>query len=246
MCREMGSARGLQVDQELSVLESFPATERLVLQETVSYRFPVAFRSEFTSAAGRHIQILFGGRALTVVDRRIVAEAANDLDHYKDIFLYNTPDLLKNRLVDLGVAVEVSSLGRFQGRIGYVLGAQYPDESVPQLWLDKETFRPMRWLLKPAAATPAGAALEVRYDDWKKVASLWYPRRIEFYQGDRILRRIQVKRARVNPDFPDRFFDLAYLESLYPYAAAAPSDRKESGAVTDMQRAIDRFRRMIE
>ncbi|MGA8020862.1 MAG: hypothetical protein WCA42_18490 [Desulfobacterales bacterium] len=246
MRREMGTARSLEVIQKLTIQESVLSTEAVAVQETLSYRFPVAFRSEFVSAAGEHIQIFSNGRALTVVDRRIVSDTESDLDHYKDIFLFNTRELLKNRLSQLGVAAEVSSVGRFQGRIGYVLGAQYPDETVPQLWLDKETFRPMRWLLKPAAAGNPSEALEVRYFDWRKLSSIWYPERIEFYQGDRLLRRMQVQRTRVNPELSNRLFDLTYLKSIYPFAVAPPAAQGESGGKNDIQRTIDRFRKLFE
>ena len=127
-----------------------------------------------------------------------------------------------------------------------MLGAQYPDETVPQLWLDKETFRPMRWLLKPASAGNLSEALEVRYGDWRKVSSIWYPERIEFYLGDRLLRRMQVQRTRVNPKFSNRLFDVAYLKSIYPYAAVPPPAQGESGGKNDIQRTIDRFRKLFE
>jgi outer membrane lipoprotein-sorting protein len=246
MRREMGTARSLEVIQKLTIQESVLPTEAVAVQETVSYRFPVAFRSEFASAAGEHIQIFSNGRALTVVDGRIVSDTESDLDHYKDIFLFNTRELLIKRLSQLGVAADVSSVGRFQGRIAYVLGAQYPDETVPQLWLDKETFRPMRWLLKPASAGNLSDALEVRYGDWRKVSSIWYPERIEFYLGDRLLRRMQVQGTRVNPKFSSRLFDVAYLKSIYPYAAVPPPAQGESGGKDDIQRTIDRFRKLFE
>jgi outer membrane lipoprotein-sorting protein len=246
MQREMGTARSLEVIQKLTVQESVLPTEVVSVQETLRYRFPVAFRSEFDSAAGEHIQIFSNGRALTVVDRRIVSDTESELDHYKDIFLFNTRVLLKNRLSQLGVAVDVSSVGRFQGRIAYVLGAQYPDETVPQLWLDKETFRPMRWLLKPASTRNLSEAIEVRYDNWRKLSSIWYPERIEFYQGDRLLRRMQVQRTRVNPEFSNRLFDVAYLKSIYPYAAVPPPAQGDSGGKNDIQRTIDRFRKLFE
>ena len=246
MRREMGTARSLEVIQKLTIQESVLPTEAVAVQETVSYRFPVSFRSEFASAAGEHIQIFSNGRALTIVDGRIVSDTESELDHYKDIFLFNTRELLINRLSQLGVAADVSSVGRFQGRIAYVLGAQYPDETVPQLWLDKETFRPMRWLLKPASAGNLSEAIEVRYGDWRKLSSIWYPERIEFYQGDRLLRRMQVQRTRVNPEFSNRLFDVAYWKSIYPYAAAPPPAQGESGDKNDIQRTIDRFRKLFE
>jgi outer membrane lipoprotein-sorting protein len=246
MRREMGTARSLEVIQKLTIQESVLPTEAVAVQETLSYLFPVAFRSEFASAAGEYTHIFSNGRALTVVDRQIVSDTESELDRYKDIFLFNTRELLKNRLLQLGVAVDVSSVGRFQGQIAYVLGAQYPDETVPQLWLDKQTFRPMRWLLKPASTGNLSEAIEVRYDNWRKVSSIWYPERIEFYQGDRLLRRMQVQRTRVNPKLSNRLFDVAYLKSIYPNAAAPPPAQGESGGKNDIQHTIDRFRKLLE
>lgn len=247
MRREMGSARSLQVMQDLSIQQgTLSPDDVLTVQETLSYRFPTAFRSEFTASDGEHIRVFSNGRSVAVVDRRIVSDTEGELDRFKDIFLFNTRDLLIKRLGDLGVAAEVSSIGRFQGRVGYVLGAQYPDETVPQLWLDKETFRPMRWLLRPSTAANPGQALEVRYEDWRKTASIWYPERIEFFQGDRLLRRMQVQRTRVNPELADRLFDVAYIKSMFPQAAAVPADQGATGDKNDIQRTIERFRRLFE
>ncbi|MGB8425747.1 MAG: hypothetical protein WCD88_08185 [Desulfobacterales bacterium] len=105
MRREMGSARSLQVVQDLSIQPgTLSPDDGRTVQETLSYRFPTAFRSEFTAADGEHIRVFSNGRSVTVVDRRIVSDAEGELDRFKDIFLYNTRDLLKKRLAELGVA----------------------------------------------------------------------------------------------------------------------------------------------
>ena len=38
-------------------------------------------------------------------------------------------DAMEKELPVLGVDIDVSSLGRFQDKIAYVVGARYPDES---------------------------------------------------------------------------------------------------------------------
>jgi hypothetical protein len=57
---------------------------------------------------------------------------------------------------------------------------------------------------------------------------------------------MQVQRTRVNPELSDRLFDLAYLKSIYPYAAAPPPTQGEPGGKNDIQRTIDRFRKLFE
>jgi hypothetical protein len=57
---------------------------------------------------------------------------------------------------------------------------------------------------------------------------------------------MQVQRTRVNPEFSKRLFDVAYLKSIYPYAAVPPPAQGESGGKNDIQRTIDRFRKLFE
>ena len=246
MLKEIGSARELQVVQKSTIEDAFNPEVTAGINETVNYLLPGAFRSEFTSAAGDHIHVFSGGRSLTILNKRIVSEKESDLDRYKDIFLFNKREALKNHLVKLGMAPDVSSVGRFQGTLVYVLGAQYPDETVPQLWLDKSTFMPVRWLLRPASTVNLRESFEVRYHGWRKTGTTWYPFRVEIYQGDRLLRKIQVARVQVNPKLSHRLFDIAYLKSIYPKGDPLQPEQPEPGVKSDVQKTIERFRRIFE
>lgn len=246
MLKEMGSARELQVVQKSTLEDAVTPEVTAGVNETISYLIPGAFRSEFTSAQGDHIHVFSNGRSLTIFNQRIVSESESDLDRYKDIFLFNTRQLLKNHLMRLGMAPDVSSVGRFQGALVYVLGAQYPDETVPQLWLDKDTFRPVRWLIRPAATDNLSDPVEIRYSGWRKTGTIWYPFQIEIYQGGRLLRNIQVARVRKNPNLSHRLFDIAYLKSIYPKGEPPQSEQPETGGKSEVQKTIERFRRLFE
>jgi outer membrane lipoprotein-sorting protein len=214
----------------------------------VSYLLPGSFRSEFTSEAGDHIHVFSGGRSLKILNQRIVSQSESTIDRYKDIFLFNSRAQFINHLIRLGVKPDISSLGRYQGALVYVLGAQYPDESVPQLWLDKNTFRPVRWLLRPASNLNVNASdsLEVRYRGWRKSESFWYPFQIEIYQGNRLLRKIQVAKLRVNPKLSQQKFDVTYLRSIYLMDDPIRPEQTDSGEKGEVQKTIDRFRRLFE
>jgi len=246
MLKEMGSPRELQVVQKSTLEDAVTPELTAGVNETISYLIPGAFRSEFTSAQGDHIHVFSNGRSLTIFNQRIVSESESDLDRYKDIFLFNTRQLLKNHLMRLGMAPDVSSVGRFQGALVYVLGAQYPDETVPQLWLDKDTFRPVRWLIRPAATDNLSDPVEIRYGGWRKTGTIWYPFQIEIYQGGRLLRNIQVARVRKNPNLSHRLFDIAYLKSIYPKGEPPQSEQPETGGKSEVQKTIERFRRLFE
>ena len=119
--------------------------------------------------------------------------AANRFDLYKDILFYHSREALVDRLLQLGVDVTISSLGRFEEKIAFVIGAEYPDESVSQVWIDQDTFLPLRWIIK--GVNPAGESdtIEIRYLVWWKVGKLRYPSRIEFYQDEELVRVSQAK-----------------------------------------------------
>lgn len=246
MTKEIGQADSLRVYQKLIVHESEPDGEAFELTETLMFVFPEAFRSEISSQNAERIHVVAGRSTVTIIDGKVVADYETEFDRYKDIFLYNTRPLLERRLPQLGVDPSISSVGRFQDRIGFILGAQYPDESVPQLWLDKDTFRPFRWILKPGSDDSLVGALEVRYYGWRKVDSIWYPVRIEFYQGDTILRTIQVQKLQANPKLSGELFDIRRLKSKYPKGGPLLPRQPESEKQGEVQKTLERFHQIFE
>jgi hypothetical protein len=246
MLKEIGSIRELQVEQRSILEEMVSPGLTTSVDETVSYLLPGAFRSEFSSAVGEHIHVYSGGRSVTIVNQRIVSERESDLDRYKDLLLYNTREMLKKHLRLLGMAPDVSSVGRFQGTPVFVIGAQYPDEAVPQLWLDKNTFRPVRWLLQPASSARLRESFEIRYHGWRKIEKIWYPFQVEVFQGDRLLRKIQVARVLTKPKLSHQLFDIAYLKSIYPAGEPLQSGKPDPDGKSDVQKTIERFRRLFD
>ena len=246
MTSQMGQAESLMVTQNLVVNDSELPEQTIALQETVMYIFPDAFRSEITSDVARRVHVVDRGRSVTIIDEQLVAEQESDFDRYKDIFLYNDKDLLEARLRDLRVDTSISSLGKIQGRIGYVIGAQFPDEQVPQLWLDKKTFMPFRWLLRPGPYEDPSVALEVRYYGWRQFEKIWYPARIEYYQGEELIRTILVQSVRVNPELQGQLFDIRRLRVQYPRGGPQLAPPQDSGDQSDVQQTVERFQRLFE
>ena len=246
MTTGMGRAETLMVTQKLVINESGPAEQTIALPETVMYFFPDAFRSEITSNVAQRIHVVDRGRSVTIIDQRLVAEQEGDFDRYKDLFLYNSRDLLEARLQQLRVDTGTSSLGKFQGRIGYVIGAQYPDEMLPQLWLDKTTFLPFRWLLRPGPGGDPAGALEVRYYGWRQFDKIWYPARIEFYQGENLMRTILVQQVQVDPQLRGELFDVRSLRARYPRGLPQLPPRTDSGEQSDVQQTVERFQRLFQ
>ena len=246
MTQNLGKAKSLLVSQTLVIHDDGPQKTGVELSETLRYVFPEMFRSDTLSEDVHRIHILSKGEALTVIDEKASDESKNRYDHYKDLLLFRSREMLQDKLSLLGVDVTVSSLGRFQGEPAYVLGAQYPDETVPQVWLDKDTFRPFRWIMTGKAEQSQENSLEVRYFEWRKVHHTWYPMRIEFFATGILVREIHVQNIKVNPSFPDELFDIEHLKSLYPQIAPAEQEQGNKEDMNEVQKTIEDFKKLYE
>ena len=246
MTAGMGRAETLLVYQSQVVNESELPEQTITLQETAMYFFPDGFRSEITSNVAQRIHVMDRGRSATIIDAKLVSDQESDFDRYKDLILFNSRDLLEARLRQLGVNTSISSLGKHQGRIGYIIGAQFPDETVAQIWLDKSTFKPFRWLLRPGFYGDPSGGLEVRYYGWRQFDEIWYPARIEFYQGENLLRTILVQSVSVNPQLDGQLFDVRRLRTQYPRGGPQQTPRTDSGEQSGVQETVERFQRLFE
>ena len=242
MTQNLGIADRLLVTQKLVLHDDNPSMSADELSETLKFKFPKTFRSDIVSENIQRIRIVSDSSVFTVIDGKISDEPENSYDHYKDLILFRSREILQERLSNLGVDVKVTSLGRFQGKPAYVLGAQYPDETSPQVWLDKETFLPFRWIM----TSNATQNLEVLYLDWKKLNQTWYPMRIEFFSNGNLVREIHVQDIEVNPSFQADLFDIQQLKSLYPQDAPAESKNVGKEEPDEVQKTIEEFKKIYK
>jgi outer membrane lipoprotein-sorting protein len=242
MIQNLGIANRLSVTQKLVLHDDIPNMNADELSETLNFKFPETFRSDIVSEKIQRIRIVSDNSVFTVIDGKISDEPENSYDHYKDLLLFRSKEILQERLSRLGVDVKVASLGRFQGNPAYVLGAQYPDETLSQVWLDKNTFLPFRWIMTGNATQN----LEVLYLDWKKLKKTWYPMRIEFFSNGNLVREIHVQNIEVNPSFRADLFDIQKLKSLYP--KDAPAEPKNGGKkeLDEVQKTIEEFKKIYK
>ncbi|MBI9082881.1 MAG: hypothetical protein JEZ11_04740 [Desulfobacterales bacterium] len=213
MIGRLGRVRGLEVHQQVTLYDDrFSEGGTAVLNEIARYRPPHAFRSDTTSDRINRIHLQLDRSALTVLDGRLSDTAETPYDRYKDLLLVRDRKLLEKQLARLGVDVTVSSLGRFENHIAFVVGARYPDDTRSQVWIDKETFTPLRWLMR-RPDDPPGAGLEVQYRNWAKHGPIQHPMQVTFIEDGRLVREIRVQRLVVNPALEDDLFDLAAIRA---------------------------------
>jgi outer membrane lipoprotein-sorting protein len=249
MVRKLAGAQTLQVDQQVVILDAAISDQPIELTETLNYVFPDRFRSEIKHENSHRIQVLSQGQALTIVDDIITGEHEGRFDRYKDLLLYNSRQLLQKVLYTHGVDVGTTSLGRMDDRIVYVIGADYPNASTSQVWVDKERFVPLRWInvIAPADASTEPERFEFIYRNWQNLDGVWYPMLIETYHNRLLVRRIQVAKVQANTAIAGELLNIAHLMTIYKKEAAPPtSDEAPQSEVDEVERTIEDFKKKFE
>jgi outer membrane lipoprotein-sorting protein len=221
MVKALSSAESLRVEQRVVVEEATIADHPLELNETLSYAFNDRFRSDTRFENTERIHVVAQDQTLTVIDGRRIVDACGRFDQYKDLLLYRSRTAVHKALLSHGVDVGKTSLGRHEDRIVYVIGAQYPDRSVSQVWVDKKSFLPMRWL--HASSRDPNDHLVFVYSDWQKNRDLWYPMLVETLHAKKTIRRILVSQVQVNANLPPELFDIPRMKIVYPQEESAGS-----------------------
>ncbi len=244
MTEKIGQPQGLMVKQAVSQ-DLLPCGEENEyperLRETVWYRPPGDFRSEIRGDGGKNLYVASAGEVVTIFQQAIFSMEENRLMLYKEPLLFRDWKTLSERLSILGVDVAVSSLGRMEGKVAFVIGAQYPDDSRSQFWLRKDTLLPWRLIIHQ----PGAESIEAVYSDWRNQGSFLHPRRIEVYQNNILHRVICCEKVAAHAFFADNFFDIEYLQSRYPLSGEASIETKEKPH-DEVQQTIDAFRKLYQ
>lgn len=254
MTEKMGHAKTLRVEQQIIFEDGKVADKQLVLNETLYFLFPKKIRSEMVYQNTRRVQVISGEQALTIVDGKITQDTIGRFDHYRELLLNNSAIQLHKYLALSGIDVGIVSFGRHDFGVYYVIGARYPDETVSQLWVDKDKFLPLRWLtLQPGEKdNPQADRWEFVYTGWQKVQDVYYPFRIETLHNGKRIRLIRVHKLEVNAPVDPKKFNINLLRSEYPVEELdKPSEidsapDAESSEINEVQRVIEEFKKKFE
>jgi hypothetical protein len=222
MATALGSSAALSATQTLTLHRAPPPLPSPVtMTETVRLQQPDLFRAD--AIGGPHTRrILFaGGTALMAVDGVLQPDRPPGYTRYHDLLILKSRKALTAYLRRLGIDVGVSSLGRWEDDYCYVVGARFPDEEAPQLWVSKDTFLPVRLLLPPATGITGSQPVEIRYRNWTVVDGTAFPMHVVCLANHQIMQEIRVDRVAVAPGWSDAPFDPLVFrrESAAPPAA---------------------------
>jgi outer membrane lipoprotein-sorting protein len=249
MAGKLSGVKSLRVDQQVTVEDPAISGEPVALDETLSFLFPGNFRSDILHQDTRRIHVVSQGQTLTVVDSKITGASEGHYDQYKDLLLYHSDYMLQKIMYMHGVDVGITSLGRLGDQIVFVIGANYPDESVSQVWVDKEQFFPLRWLSVRPGKGPSAEddRWEFVYSNWQKVDGAYYPFKIETFHNRQRIRLIRVIKADANAILDAELFNIAHLQSTYQMQEMpAPKQVQSPSEVDEVQRTIDEFKKKFE
>jgi hypothetical protein len=115
----------------------------------------------------------------------------------------NEGQALGDGLARRGVRLDEVSLGRFNGRLAWVLGGRQNDPRQPPLaFIDKESWMPLA-----LGVVEGGATFEVRLLDWSSsVGADRLPRVVEVWRGAELQLRFSTERTTANPRLADALF----------------------------------------
>jgi hypothetical protein len=257
VAQKIGRADTLLVNQHLVTYFFEPKLRRELAEEAVRYDFPNIFRSDLTSEDVSKFFLANGGQTLSVVNNQIDPDAENELDLYHFLLLHHRKDNLINFLEMFGIDTSIRSLGKFEKKIAYIIGAQYPDEDHSQLWVNKEMLLPMRWLLviltqqnpvdlNQTNIPPKLERLEFRFSLWQKFDRLYYPMRLDILHNGILKREVRMNGVIVNPELDNTMMDIDQQKMLYPEVRQSWIESDEVDDVDDIQKTIDDFKKKFE
>ncbi len=247
--RALGRAKTLKLKQKIIQFETGPEQGAAVLDETVYLIFPDRFRSDIVSNTLTQTRIVDGKRFITVIDGVKSNLKGNVYDSYRSVLTYGSRTRLLKSLSLLDIDVSKSSLGRFEDTIVFVLGAKYPDQSRSQVWIEKESFIPMKLLLveKSVDETTAADIVDIVFGHWSKKGKILYPMQIHFYRNGLKEMEIMTEEVQVNPAISMELMSIEHLEStLMEPPAEEMADDADREAVTDVQQTIEDFKKKFE
>ena len=249
MTRNLAAAQSLYVEQQVTIDDPAVSDDPVELSEQLRFLLPGRFRSEILHQDSRRILVVSQEESLTIVDDHVVPGGEGRFDRYKDLLLFPSRDMMHKALLSRGVDVGIVSLGRLQDHLVYVIGAQYPDESVSQLWVDKVRLLPLRWINVFPAGQKAGQndRLDFLYKDWRNVDGTWYPMRIESLLNQRPIRTINATHVEANKVIDGELMNIAHLVSLYAAPQKPPPQAEHpADAVDEVEQTIEDFKKKFE
>ncbi|MEH0019297.1 MAG: hypothetical protein V6Z89_06570 [Desulfobacter sp.] len=220
-----------------------PTDENVALTETLTYSLPGNLRSDTVSVSGRQFYVQSETGFAGVSGDRIAALEKPPAEHFTDPLLYRDHERMALALVSAGVDIENVTFQRLDGQICYLVGQPSSDlAEMPGLWIDKESFFPVRYLIRKD-----GRIVDVRYGNWQRVSRTWYPMETTISVDGEPFANILVNRFELASGFSPALFDVDKILARYPREERLQESRGGHGNRIDaLDRDIEDFSKLYD
>ncbi len=159
--------------------------------EKLTISCPGNLRADILSESNSGYSVESNLQYIKVLNDIIISKSKSIEDHYTDILLCQSEGNLKAMLTLLGMDTARVGYDRCRGKICYAAGNPDPKNPSTTLWIDHETFLPVRYRLCLNNQT-----IDFFYENWEKTSKIWYPMHITMYMDDKVITTIEVKHVK--------------------------------------------------
>ena len=216
MVKKIAGKAAVAASAKVTLVNPAPEGSPVSFYQQVEIRVPGMTRVAIQAPQRKLVRINSGADTLTVVNDQIIPSTVSIYDRYLMLFAFQTRKALQEWLMQQGVDVAVSSIGRYEDRLVYVVGAKYPDLTVSQIWVDKETFLPIRWVAAEPQKDGATRTMDAVYGNWQRVDKAWFPMTVSFNAEDVPRRVVTMTDVDMHPDLNAAAFDVAQIRAVLP------------------------------
>ncbi len=211
------------------------------IRETLTYSYPNSLRSDIMTDSGLRFYALSKSGFVKVDGGMVSVMEKSGVDFYTDPLLYRDYEIMVQALTLAGVNTKKVTFQRLDGQVCYFIGQPPVDQvRMPGLWIDKESFFPVRYLIRKK-----GRTVDIRYSNWQRVSRTWYPMETRILVDGDLFVDIIVSRFELKSGFSPALFDVDKILSQYPVQDGAP-DHGNDSRIENLDSDIEDFSKLYD
>ena len=244
MRAKFSNFKTLIIDQSTHVLDPQDQETTMVFQEKTWLKSPGYCHSEVT---GRPESLDIAGAPASPqppgkpaqregqVAYEVAETQGNSDTAFRWLLMANDRDTIMTFLAQMGVNLESVGFTRFDGIIAYRIGDKGPES--PKLLIHKESFLPLLFSYVPLRSSSQDLAI-VRFDNYTRVDSGWYPYEIDYSVKKERVERYFVLNIRVNPPIETSFFRTTTEKTGIPQKPENDQDGQQEERLKEVIRLL--------
>lgn len=229
MVRNKPKYTALRIEQSVVLYQDTFTGGRLEVPSLLFLEAPDKARLEVSFPQEKKVMVSQGKQSVSLIAERIAPEDKAELRQrllFRNLILLPSTRAILRLLREEGVDAGKVALGRYKGKIAYIIGAREGEERMPQLWVEKERLFPLRFIGR-VIIEGVVKMIEIKYQDYRYLSGgLSYPFRVEFYTDEKLTQCFRVKEIYESPKLVKGMFDVAKIRKKHPRVEKPPPEEK--------------------